>query len=514
MLRLLIGSSNVYRNYSHGDFEEYQKYKMVKCTNREVFATALDSIDEGKGKVIISVVENLLCDAVKDITEPEAMNSALEAAIKGYLAMVKEIAIKKPGVSFALAQPTLRPAHHWFTEGYDAFGVKIGEGIRLMNCHNVSKIEGPIKMSQIFETDGVHLTETSGKVFVNALLYHAEALFTAEVIDLENEKMEEDGESDGETDKNPNRDSLVKTEIADLKDDIGRRRVDDCMVTARIREELDFISNVRKEDRIILTGLTSLTPAPVAFEERKKWMKDLVGGVLNKVEEGASGRILNVIQGWKGDHNIPLAEVRMDGVELAGRIRKLFAEKKAGTDFGRVYMANSVTLGTRVRIEILKAVAKKCAGEGESMYVSAFTSRPLLHVKSRNEGHRPMAFCFADAITRYGENLERGDLGNAYRRAGTAFSGQLQQNFVVLHDVGQPGPQRAQGIQRGTGSGRGRQAGSGRGGPRGTGRGGQSGSGRGGPSGSGRGGPSGRENLKRRIGNGEGRCATPEKKKK
>ena len=47
-------------------------------------------------------------------------------------------------------------------------------------------------------------------------------------------------------------------------------------------------------------------------------------------------------------------------------------------------------------------------------------------------------FTFADAISRYRANLLEADLGEAYKRAGNAFKGQLQQTFVVLHD-GPPG---------------------------------------------------------------------------
>jgi hypothetical protein len=95
-------------------------------------------------------------------------------------------------------------------------------------------------------------------------------------------------------------------------------------------------------------------------------------------------------------------------------------------------MANSVTLGTRVRIEILRAVAKSFASDGEVMYVTAFTSRPLLHVRPKDPSLRPMAYTFTDSMTRFGQQMRQ--IGEAYRRAGFAFKGQLQQNFVVLHD--------------------------------------------------------------------------------
>jgi hypothetical protein len=109
-------------------------------------------------------------------------------------------------------------------------------------------------------------------------------------------------------------------------------------------------------------------------------------------------------------------------------------KKKAGIDFGRIFLTNSVTLATRVRIDILKAIARKFSSEREDLYMTAFSARPVLQVKQKNEQNRTMALTFADAISKFREGLREGDLGEAYRRAGLVFRGQLQQIFVVLHD--------------------------------------------------------------------------------
>ncbi len=55
-------------------------------------------------------------------------------------------------------------------------------------------------------------------------------------------------------------------------------------------------------------------------------------------------------------------------------------------DFGKIFIANSVTLGTRVRIDIMKSIAEHCSNDKESLSVSAFVSRPVLHVRSRGGG--------------------------------------------------------------------------------------------------------------------------------
>jgi hypothetical protein len=41
------------------------------------------------------------------------------------------------------------------------------------------------------------------------------------------------------------------------------------MITARVREEIDFNNNIKKEDRIIMTGLTSNILMPNTIEEKK-----------------------------------------------------------------------------------------------------------------------------------------------------------------------------------------------------------------------------------------------------
>ncbi len=132
------------------------------------------------------------------------------------------------------------------------------------------------------------------------------------------------------------------------------------MVTARIREELDSIMNVRKEDRIVITGLTSRKPIPKNADEKKKWVNEMVGELLDKIVPESAKHLMFANQGRNRGRDIPMVEARLDSKEIAVKIRKQFAEKKkAGMDFGRAYLSNCVTLATRVRIDILHAIARK-----------------------------------------------------------------------------------------------------------------------------------------------------------
>ena len=139
----------------------------------------------------------------------------------------------------------------------------------------------------------------------------------------------------------------------------------------------------------------------------------------------------------KGDGRaIPVVEVRLETKETARRIRAAYvAAKNAKVDLGRLFVANSVTLATRVRCDIMRAISQKISKPGiEEAYVTPFSSRPVLHIKNLKDRKQPYALTFSDAIARYGSILEDIDLEEAYRRAGNTFNRQMRQTFVVLKD--------------------------------------------------------------------------------
>jgi hypothetical protein len=124
----------------------------------------------------------------------------------------------------------------------------------------------------------------------------------------------------------------------------------------------------------------------------------------------------------------------------------------------RIFISNSINVGTRVRIEILKAIAKRTSTAQDLSYVASFISRPVMHVRSRNDKNAKPAktYTFIDAVKQFGSRLKTEDLLEAYAKAGKAFSGQLEQNFVVLKEADSEAAQtnfhKAR-IQRGRGRG-------------------------------------------------------------
>jgi hypothetical protein len=123
------------------------------------------------------VIKNFLADVVRNIKGKKNMEKVLEATIERYLNQIKKKALEKPGVKFGLVQPLQCPVHGWYAKYLDLFGKMIAEGITRMGCSNVSKLDSLLRVSQIFKDDGVHLTPTPGRLFMNAILLAADNFF-------------------------------------------------------------------------------------------------------------------------------------------------------------------------------------------------------------------------------------------------------------------------------------------------------------------------------------------------
>jgi hypothetical protein len=245
------------------------------------------------------------------------------------------------------------------------------------------------------------------------------------------------------------------------------------LMFARVREETDAGSNKAKEDRIVINGLTSAKPLPEEQKPRIEALKEIVGDIFKSIIPNFGGKIVYLSQGKNASSPLPMVEVKLDRTDFAIEMRRAFADKKKKNQLGgglaTLFMSNSVNLATRIRVDIMKAIARKITNRDEVAYVAGFTSRPTMHIRKAGGGDsaRPLkSFSYIDSVSRFGNMLDRKDLETAYGRAGRSFNGQLRQNFVVLNEMEQdallsvnPGPSNSNS----------RQGQSGRGGARGRG---------------------------------------------
>ena len=162
MARLLIGSSNVYRFYEAGKFKSYNPYNMMRCTRLEVFKAKMDALEVDDKEIVISVIENFICDAVRDVVDDHLSNVNCETVIKTFMSTLKEAADRLPESRFALARPMMRPGNAWYSGKYKDIVKYFDEGFNSIGRSNITKLVPLSKMSQKFEYDGVHLTPECG----------------------------------------------------------------------------------------------------------------------------------------------------------------------------------------------------------------------------------------------------------------------------------------------------------------------------------------------------------------
>ena len=82
----------------------------------------------------------------------------------------------------------------------------------------------------------------------------------------------------------------------------------------------------------------------------------------------------------------------------------------------------------------ITAIAQKVSSQNVKAYVVGFISRPVMHIKKISAGTQK-TFTFVDSIMNYGNLIRPADLLAAYKRAGTSFDGQLQQNFMLMTEA-------------------------------------------------------------------------------
>jgi len=439
MANILIGSSNVNRHYRSADYASFRKYEMVKCTQATGFKAFMDTIDISKKSILISVVENFVIDAVgADVVSPEAL---IDECIKEYLSTILKAALRLPGTKFGIVAPLMRPAVAWYNDKVQSITEFLEEGIRAMvsdkNVNNVSGIRCVTSTSQQFEQDQIHLTKSSAKVFLETTLDLAEAFFNAPLVDLS-----EPGELSDSAQIARLEERLERMEQM-LRMQTDKNFANDLMF-ARVREEVDATTNKAKEDRVVINGLSSPNPLPADPKLKIEALKTIVANIFKSVIPDFEGRIVYLSQGKQVSTFLPMVEAKLDKTELAVAMRKAFAEKKKKNlltpEQANLFMSNSVNLATRIRVDIMKAIARKISNKDEIAYVAGFTSRPTMHIRAAGAGTttRPLkSFSFIDSVSRFGRMLVRADLETAYGRAGRSFNGQLRQNFVVLNEYDQ-----------------------------------------------------------------------------
>jgi hypothetical protein len=456
MARILIGSSNIRRFYPCDQTSDYPKYKVEAATLQRAFEITIESIPDD-AKVVISVLENFIEKEV-NIKPAGEKETAMKKVMQSVVAAVVASARQRRGARFALAYPILRPKNEWMTENEDVIRKEFEAAVNAQCEMNVSKIDAVARGSQEFEKDGVHLTLEAGRNFVGNLIGMAEENFKAVQIDFAQEEDDDDddqiskviklGSASAAAKASSNLTDLKKVtkELKDwkghLEKHLNSRFRSDNIMFARLRDEMDSETNRKREDRTQVTGLIDSAIIPKTTLERNEFLRKSATDFCKSIKEDFDGEVLFASTSGRPEKGNLILEFRINTVEKAREIRKAFAVKKSANnlqaDMEKIQVMPVTTLATKVRVDVMKAIARRLESNTIAAYVPNFLPRPILHIKAKDAGGQPRrhisSLTFADAIMEHGGLIKGGDLTSAYRRAGGNFRGQMRQHFVLLDD--------------------------------------------------------------------------------
>jgi len=227
--------------------------------------------------------------------------------------------------------------------------------------------------------------------------------------------------------------------------DVQARKDQDNLIFARIKEDLDFEYNKNRENRFTISGLRPQDPVPSGAQERKEFFLNIVSALVLEAcpDLDPPAEVTDIFVNMRYGRGPPFIEGKMRDTSTSSAFRIAAAKlaKDESPNFKGLFVANSVTLATRVRIEIMRAIADLLRNATVQAYVQPFSSRPVLHLKMKDplagvlEGVN-RSYSFVEAVGRWGSQLSQYSLIPAYQRARPAFIGALEQYFVVLKEGG------------------------------------------------------------------------------
>ena len=177
--RYLIGSSNINRYYKVEDYPNFKPCIMQKCCNIETFKVLMEELDDGDNEVMISVIENFICDEVDGEKEDKRIDEKVKKAIDTFLRVVQVTSERLKKSKFAVCLPILRPRVNWYTKRIQNITKTYADGICALKASNVAWIKAALDKEQIFEDDKIHLTKESGVFLVESLMLGANKFFKA-----------------------------------------------------------------------------------------------------------------------------------------------------------------------------------------------------------------------------------------------------------------------------------------------------------------------------------------------
>ena len=365
------------------------------CTKWSHFKAKIESLEEGWRFLTITGIDNIVADMVSDSNLDQ-----LKIWLNEFFQFLEELRTKGTMITVGPLLPWKK--HHVETK---RTAVDVLKELK-SKFPGIRQLARPPSLA--FQKDNVHLTDRAAKVHYKSVFKASYEIFfcaedeyltedeSAKPMDInQDQELEfsaqkrkkkrrapEDSITDEEEDTEGAR-HLIHTpefQIVMKKLEELRQKVNDCwsidlLVSAGTKEDLDKIENNMNMNKVVIMGLD----IPDLWQEddwkvRIAQIKDSVADLFNFINPGVEYK-LGFVKHLNGKMKAArqIVEVTLESEKMGKSIRraysekiKLWREKKLFPDrMNGVSITPSLTLATRVRIAILKAIAKMMPKEFE-----------------------------------------------------------------------------------------------------------------------------------------------------
>jgi hypothetical protein len=232
-------------------------------------------------------------------------------------------------------------------------------------------------------------------------------------------------------------------EQINLKEQIEEIKKSDHSFSASIKEDLDAVENNNSRDTVIIKKMATNQELP----KEKKEMSNLIlttGKELLQQIMGTCEGMKYIAPLYFNNRRIPkegerkeLPPFKITFKQLPDAIvfkeKAMAAAKEPGNRLYKAYISCHQTIGTRIRLSLLWGISdhlKKI--EKKDSWVSQGSPKLTLMVKTN--GNLIKTYSYIDAITSYGDKIDKKIIEESTKLAQKFFYGQVEKIFIILKD--------------------------------------------------------------------------------
>ena len=401
--------------------------QVLVCGRREIFAQSLRSVKRETTVCVVSCVSNFL-------TSSDDTTSTISLRVDPIFDEVFSAVLVEcetfPSRHYLLCPPMYRQSPLWYRDNLAEVMRRFSAASKRFSHANMRLM--PSFPSPTYEADGVHLTAYSGLEFV-LHLFDASKLIIESLsasVDVREATVSEASR-------------LIEDRMMALEQDHRRLSGVVELKTAVDSEADDFLANERMLNTIVVSGLTPIQGRLSGKEWQERAQRNVLDVLKTLMNKDYRLRVVRNSTGMAPSAPTTYT-VEFYNVEDPAEIRSKFGTFFAGgadrrpPALSRISIQNSVTKATRIRISILKLLAKRYQSsnpDGKAQVIG-YNPRPLLRITPPDSAkdRRIRSFNFIEAIQKFPTNFTEEEIGSITKRAYASFPNKLRSTFVVLSD--------------------------------------------------------------------------------